>query len=291
MWLCVFRRPKRKVRPAAPVSHFRPSVECLEQREVLASPGSMHAPALGAALVSSVTPTVQQIDAILPLKVTGVTFSSATGQLLANIQLGNLTTTAPLTLSATPNPNDASCPILNLHLGPIHLDLLGLNVDTSEICLSITAHQGGGLLGDLLCGVSNALNGGTPLGGILGGLSTTDLSTVTSGLTGILNGALGAIKASPNATVGGHSGGACDILDLSLGPVDLTLLGLNVHLDNCNNGPVTIDVTAQPGPGNLLGNLLCGLTHVLDSNANLGALARRLDRLGHVIGDALGGLV
>ena len=60
-------------------------------------------------------------------------------------------------------------------------------------------------------------------------------------------------------------GQPCNILNLSLGPVDLTLLGLNVHLDNCNNGPVTVSVTAVPGAGNLLGNLLCDVSHLLDN--------------------------
>jgi hypothetical protein len=52
---------------------------------------------------------------------------------------------------------------------------------------------------------------------------------------------------------------ACDILHLTLGPLDLNLLGLVVHLDR-----VVLDITAQPGPGNLLGNLLCAITGILD---------------------------
>ena len=51
----------------------------------------------------------------------------------------------------------------------------------------------------------------------------------------------------------------CAILNLELGPVNLTLLGLNVILDNCSNGPVTVTITAVTGHGNLLGNLLCEL--------------------------------
>ena len=56
-----------------------------------------------------------------------------------------------------------------------------------------------------------------------------------------------------------HQGHTCAILNLELGPIDLTLLGLNVHLDNCANGPITVDITAVTGQGNLLGNLLCEL--------------------------------
>ena len=51
----------------------------------------------------------------------------------------------------------------------------------------------------------------------------------------------------------------CDILFLFLGPIFLDLLGLEVTLL-----PVVLDVNARPGPGNLLGNLLCALAGLLD---------------------------
>ncbi|HEU5115598.1 MAG TPA: hypothetical protein VFT74_02875, partial [Isosphaeraceae bacterium] len=68
--------------------------------------------------------------------------------------------------------------LVDLHLNPINLDLLGLNVQTSQICLSVTAQQGGGLLGDLLYGVDNLLSGpgnsgfgrGHKVGSILSGI-------------------------------------------------------------------------------------------------------------------------
>jgi hypothetical protein len=52
---------------------------------------------------------------------------------------------------------------------------------------------------------------------------------------------------------------ACDILFLNLGPLHLDLLGLTVDLSE-----VTLDINAVPGAGNLLGNLLCALTGLLD---------------------------
>src|SRR5947208_12328029 len=59
---------------------------------------------------------------------------------------------APVT-SAT-----GSCPILNLDIGAIHLDLLGLVVDLAPVHLTITAQSGpGNLLGNLLCAVANLL--------------------------------------------------------------------------------------------------------------------------------------
>ena len=48
-----------------------------------------------------------------------------------------------------------TCPILELTLGPLHLDLLGLVVDLNRVHLTITATRGGGVLGDLLCGLSS----------------------------------------------------------------------------------------------------------------------------------------
>ena len=48
---------------------------------------------------------------------------------------------------------DPVCPILNLDLGPIHLNLLGLILDVSEITITLTA-QPGTLLGGLLCGLT-----------------------------------------------------------------------------------------------------------------------------------------
>jgi hypothetical protein len=53
----------------------------------------------------------------------------------------------------------ATCQILDLTLGPLHLDLLGLVVDLNQVHLTITAEQGSGnLLGNLLCAVAGLLD-------------------------------------------------------------------------------------------------------------------------------------
>jgi hypothetical protein len=66
--------------------------------------------------------------------------------------------------------------------------------------------------------------------------------------------------------------GSCQILHLELGPLDLNVLGVVVHLDK-----VVLDVSAQAGPGNLLGNLLCSVAHLLDTNAALTAITNLLN--------------
>src|SRR3954469_5794406 len=49
-----------------------------------------------------------------------------------------------------------TCAILDLVLGPLHLDLLGLVVAPNKVHLSITGRPADGLLGRLLCGLANA---------------------------------------------------------------------------------------------------------------------------------------
>jgi hypothetical protein len=66
----------------------------------------------------------------------------------------------------------------------------------------------------------------------------------------------------------------CPILHLDLGPLDLTLLGLHVHLNE-----VVLDVEAIPGPGNLLGNLLCAVAGLLDGVDIGGVLGNLLQQL------------
>ena len=52
-----------------------------------------------------------------------------------------------------------ACDILNLVLGPLHLDLLGLVVDLNQLILNITGETGAGnLLGNLLCAVTGLLD-------------------------------------------------------------------------------------------------------------------------------------
>jgi hypothetical protein len=49
----------------------------------------------------------------------------------------------------------AICPILDLILGPLHVDLLGLIVDLNQVHLTITADPNGGVLGSLFCSLSS----------------------------------------------------------------------------------------------------------------------------------------
>lgn len=84
----------------------------------------------------------------------------------------------------------------------------------------------------------------------------------------------------------------CTVLHLVLGPINLSLLGLNINLGGGNiapgtpaTEPITLNITATQGAG-LLGNLLCDLTNGLGGSglsATLQQLASALNSLAALI--------
>jgi hypothetical protein len=63
----------------------------------------------------------------------------------------------------------------------------------------------------------------------------------------------------------------CEILHLDLGPLSLNILGLQIDLSR-----IVLDITAQSGPGNLLGNLLCAVANLLNNPSGLANLLNRI---------------
>lgn len=100
------------------------------------------------------------------------------------------------------------------------------------------------------------------------------IGTLTGTLTNLVTNATQTVSRVIAIPVTATPGASCDILDLTLGPLDLNLLGLQVHLDQ-----VVLNISAQPGPGNLLGNLLCSVAGLLDNGGPLGQIAGLLNRI------------
>ena len=93
------------------------------------------------------------------------------------------------------------------------------------------------------------------LTGKLGKRSVHKTMDMPVGVVSGSGGVLGAGKvASPAAT--------CPVLHLNLGPLNLNLLGLKVHLNE-----VILNIDAQSGSGLLLGNLLCDVANLLNGPA------------------------
>jgi hypothetical protein len=142
------------------------------------------------------------------------------------------------------------CPILDLTLGPVDLNLLGVLVHLDTVHLVITADSDGGLLGRLLC----ALGGRNPAHKLTKIAHRSGLSTRGMRLSVPLSQTGSGSLTTERGTLSPMH--ICPILDLTLGPLDLNLLGLIVHLDQ-----VHLTIVADPDQGilgRLLHDLLCG---------------------------------
>ena len=126
---------------------------------------------------------------------------------------------------------------------------------------------------------------GTAPGGAFSGAFTLTSFAVRNGevvalgtLSGVVTNAAGVVGSILRNVALPVSVGAttCEILHLDLGPLSLDLLGLQVDLSR-----IVLDITAQAGAGNLLGNLLCGVAGLLD---NPGGLARLLNQILGILG-------
>lgn len=110
--------------------------------------------------------------------------------------------------------------------------------------------------------------------GALSNLSTSVVNGVLT-LTGTLTGTGLPAGGVPFSTpLQPAANGSCTILTLDLGAIHLNVLGLVVDL-----APVHLNVTAQSGPGNLLGNLLCAVANLLNGGGPLQGLSALLNRL------------
>jgi hypothetical protein len=98
--------------------------------------------------------------------------------------------------------------------------------------------------------------------------AATGLTTITGTLTGTLSGILTGILTGAAVT------GSCQILLLDLGPVFLDVLGLQIDLSQ-----VVLEITAVPGAGNLLGNLLCAVANLLNGGGLLADLTGLLNNI------------
>ena len=136
------------------------------------------------------------------------------------------------------------CPVLDLTLGPLDLNLLGAMIHLDKVHLVITADSNGGILGRLLCSLAGSGQLQAQTQQLNWTLQRNGLATNGIGVTASV-GQTGSGTAAPSVI--------CNVLDLTLGPVDLNLLGLMVHLDT-----VHLTITAD-SEGGILGSLLCSL--------------------------------
>ncbi len=138
-----------------------------------------------------------------------------------------------------------SCTILTLDLDTLDLTLLGLNVHLDKVNLALTGKRSGGVLGSLFCSLANA-----------------KVKTARASAAHRLNAAMrrtGVVRpisfTVPVRAVASQAAPTCSVLELTLGPLHLELLGLVVDLNK-----VHLTITANP-TGGVLGSLFCGLAN------------------------------
>lgn len=165
----------------------------------------------------------------------------------------------------------ASCQVLTLRLDRLNLALLGLRLDVSAVNLRITGNRAR-TLGALFCRLATATR--------LGSIAKTRAAASTLnrrlrshplqmvGFNAMLYPKTVSPAGAPAAgattrqapTTAPATGPTCPVLDLTLGPLSLDLLGLIVDLyGKTKVDPVQVTAVADPGAG-ILGKALCQIS-------------------------------
>ncbi len=172
---------------------------------------------------------------------------------------------------ASATPATAGAPtMVNFNLAGSALRFQGLSgkllaASNSPVSVKLSAAPNSGLLGNLLGGISGGTSPAS-LGQVSSALNTIDTTVVPITST-TLPGLLGSSPSTTTAPASSVStAGATPILNLTLAPIDLNLLGLEVKLyGNTPADPVTVAISALPGSGDLLGNLLADVSGLLNT--------------------------
>jgi hypothetical protein len=176
-------------------------------------------------------PTARSLIAGLALALTAISCTDKGPTAPDNSNPANPSNNAPLMAKAKPTANGLTYTFTNAAVTQVSTGLSG----TFTGVLTITSFATNAA-GDLLA--SGTIVGSQTINGVTSAVSTTFSNVVV-----------------------GTDPQHCTILHLDVGPIFLNLLGLQITTNE-----IVLDITAVAGPGNLLGNLLCALVHLLDQN-------------------------
>jgi hypothetical protein len=164
--------------------------------------------------------------------------------------------------------------VLELFVAPVHLDLLGVQVDTSPIRVTITTKSGQGLvLGNAVTELINLFNPPLP--------AQLDINFLKGKLDQLLVKLDQQLPGIPSAEVPPVPVSEGQILNVTVPPLDLNLLGPVLEAS-----PVTVNASAETGNGLLLGNVLTTALNTLDATPeNLAELSGNVNAvLAKVVG-------
>jgi hypothetical protein len=175
----------------------------------------------------------------------------ANGTLTGTLRSGTSVShqSAPVSFAVAAASRSARCNVITLRLAPLDLELLGVQVTTSDISLDVYALHGR-VLGNLFCALARAK------------VTLPHAARAAQALNSHLHGRplqVFAASQSLPASAAQAQPPSCQVLKLVLGPLHLDLLGLVVDLyGKTHVNPVVVTINAVPSQG-LLGQLLCGL--------------------------------
>jgi hypothetical protein len=236
----------------------------------------------GLILGNAVTALANLFNPPLPDQLDVATINTALENLITqlNAQIPGI----PATFSPPPPIPAGSDRILQLVVAPINLNLLGLNLQTDQINVNADAHTGNGLLlGNVLTTLLNTLNAtpdeltrlsnniNTLLAKVVGVLNTANL-TLATGALGTLDQLIQDLALPTLVTPTAPA--SVPVLNLTVAstdgtspPVDVNLLGLEITTSN-----IHATLTATTGDGQVLGNLVYNVSHLLDPGGSLNLL-------------------
>ena len=151
--------------------------------------------------------------------------------------------------------------------------LLALVASVATVLVASPASSAAPPAASPLATVTTTINGATYQLTNLAASTVNGALQITGTATNTLTGQSGPFSLLGTLT-GAATTAACSILHLDIQPISLDLLGLQV-----TTSEIVLDITAQPGPGNLLGNLLCGVANLLNSNGSLTGLTHVLNNI------------
>lgn len=155
----------------------------------------------------------------------------------------------------------------------------------SEIAPAQQVHRTGPLVFQLTdlavrnaAGVLGTFNGTVTITSFASNAAGDLLATGTLVGTTLIGGVTTAVSQAFTNLVVTPGSRRCTILNLDLGPIFLNLLGLELV-----TSPISVDLTAVAGAGNLLGNLLCAVVHLLDQNPLSAAVLNLLNQINAIL--------
>lgn len=253
------RRPTSTRRPRP--NRWRPRLESLEDRTVLSlgiamPPAPVPTPPPSIALTAMPRPPIAMAIPALATSAPAVAKSIPTPTPPPAPTPPPPLTPAAVTAAATTTTTTTTTPgttLLTIDLKPLDVNLLGLEVKTSEITVTVSAQPGSGaLLGNLLADVAGLLN----LQGANNALNTVLANVVTLANSATLSvsgvGATGPLNNAPAATT--------PVLTAHVAPVNLNLLGAVVQ-----TSAIDVSLIAHSGPGLVLGNVVTDLANLLNT--------------------------